>query len=65
MNGRVISVPVAYQNTMDQSSMTPDEYEADLKAVPPTLEHIGEVVEKGMLPPYHPHCRGIVLRRIK
>lgn len=65
MNGKVISVATAYETLMRQSAMTAEEYEADLRSVPPTLAHLGEVVEKGLLPPYHPHCHGMVLRSVK
>ena len=63
MNGRVISVPVAYETMSRQAAMTPEEYETELKRTAPTVDNIASIVGKGMLPPYHPHCRGIVIKR--
>jgi len=64
MNGRIISVPLAYQTMMYQTGLTPEEYSAALASVQPTVENIDTLVAKGALPPYHPHCRGIVIRRV-
>jgi len=65
MNGRVISVSVAYAKMEAQTAMTPEEYEADLRSLTPSIGHEDAVVEAGMLPPYHPHCHGTVIRRIQ
>ncbi|MCK9195449.1 MAG: DUF935 domain-containing protein [Syntrophales bacterium] len=65
MNGRVISVPVAYQKMTEQTAMSAEEYSADLKKIPPTLANLGSIVSSGLLPPYHPHCHGKVIKRVK
>jgi hypothetical protein len=65
MNGRVISVPVAHAKMEAQMAMTPEEYEEDLRSLTPGIGNVDEVVGAGMLPPYHPHCHGTVIRRIK
>jgi len=65
MNGRVISVPIAHAKMEAQMAMTPEEYEEDLRSLTPSIGNIDAVVEAGMLPPYHPHCHGTVIRRIK
>lgn len=64
MNGRVIRVPVAYGKMMQQAEMSTAEYEADLRATVPTLDNIEAFVDGGVLPPYHPHCHGMVIRRV-
>ncbi len=61
MNGKTISVPNAYQKMSEQMDMTPEEYIEDLKANPPTLDRIQSSIDQGMLPPWHPHCRGRVI----
>ncbi|MFA5183298.1 MAG: DUF935 family protein [Syntrophales bacterium] len=65
MNGRVISVPVAYGKMMNQAAMTAKEYENDMRGTVPTVENIDKLVGAGTLPPYHPFCHGMVLRRVK
>ena len=65
MNGQVISVPTAYGKMMDQAGMSASQYEADLRAIAPTLDNVGQMVQQGLLPPYHPHCHGIVIRRTR
>lgn len=68
MNGRVISVPVAYGKMKQQAEMSTAEYEADLRATVPTIDgdtdNTETFVENGLLPPYHPHCHGMVIRRV-
>ena len=64
MNGRVISAATAYSTMMDQATMSPEEYTADLKANVPTVDNIDAFVGQGLLPPYHPHCRGIVIKKM-
>jgi phage gp29-like protein len=65
MNGRVISVPIAYRRMTEQAAMSPEEYIADLQATPATLGNLDDIIESGMLPPYHPHCHGRALKRVK
>ena len=65
MNGRVISVPVAYAKMEAQTAMTPEEYETDLRSLTPAIGREDAIVDAGMLPPYHPNCHGTVIRRVK
>lgn len=72
MNGKVISVSVAYKNMERQMNMTPDEYEADLRQSNAEMNRSAQSVDRadyaasaGLLPPYHPHCRGMVIKRVK
>lgn len=65
VSGRIISVPVAYRKMMQQAAMTTGEYEAEMRATIPSLDNIEGLIADGTLPPYHPHCHGMVLRRIK
>jgi len=64
MNGKIIQVNVAYKNMVDQSGMTDEEYQQFLKDNPPELDSIEDFVDQGMLPPYHPHCRGLIIKRV-
>jgi len=64
MNGKIIQVNVAYKNMINQANMTPEEYEEFLENNPPSLEGIEDYVDQGMLPPYHPHCRGTIIKRL-
>jgi phage gp29-like protein len=64
MNGKIIQVNVAYRNMVDQANMTPEEYQQFLENNPPSLEGIEDYVDQGMLPPYHPHCRGTIIKRL-
>lgn len=72
MNGKVISVETAYTNVERQMEMTPDEYEADLRQSTAELNRMAQALDKieytanaGRIPPYHPHCRGRVIKRVK
>lgn len=72
MNGKIISVAVAYSNMERQMNMEPDEYEADLRAANMEMNRRAQAVDRadyaaaaGMLPPYHPHCRGMVIKRVR
>ena len=64
MNGRVIQVDVAYEMMMKQAGMTDEAYGQFLKDNPPSLEGIEDFVARGILPPYHPNCRGDIKKRI-
>lgn len=64
MNGKIIQVNVAYKNMDNQANMTPEEYQTFLEENPPSLEGIEDFVSQGMLPPYHPHCRGTIIKRL-
>jgi hypothetical protein len=64
MNGKIIQVNVAYKNMMDQAGMSDEEYQQFLRDNPPSLDSIEDFVDQGMLPPYHPHCRGLIIKRI-
>jgi hypothetical protein len=71
MNGQIISVSVAYQNIERQMNMSPEEFEADLRAGGRALNRIAQATERntyaaaaGMLPPYHPGCRGRAIKRV-
>ncbi len=64
MNGKIIQVDVAYKKMIDQANMTPDEYQEFLASNPPSLEGIEDLVDQGMLPPYRPHCRGTIIKRV-
>ena len=64
MNGQIIQVDVAYKNMVDQANMTPEEYQQFLVDNPPSLDGIENYVNQGMLPPYHPYCRGRIIKRL-
>jgi phage gp29-like protein len=64
MDGKVIQVDVAYKMMMDQAGMTDEEYQNFLRDNPPSLDGIEDFVNRGMLPPYHPHCRGDIVKEI-
>lgn len=64
MNGKIISVETAYNTMTRQAGMSPDEYSAEMKAITPTVDNAEALVAAGVLPPYHPHCRGIVIKRV-
>ncbi|TAN40789.1 MAG: DUF935 family protein [Nitrospirae bacterium] len=63
MNGKVIDVSTAYALMQDHINMSPDEYDAQFSAPEnkPTIDNIGGLVNRGYLPPYHPHCRGVIV----
>ncbi|MRR15690.1 MAG: DUF935 family protein [Deltaproteobacteria bacterium] len=72
MNGQVISVATAYAVMERQADMTPDEYEADLRASTAELNRMAQAVDKieytanaGRIPPYHPHCRGMIIKKVR
>lgn len=72
MNGKVISVATAYSVMERQADMTPDEYEADLRQINAEMNRMAQAVDKieytanaGRIPPYHPHCRGTVIKRVR
>jgi hypothetical protein len=64
MNGKVISVETAYQTMAYQTGMSPEAYTAAMASIAPTIENAETMVARGALPPYHPHCRGIVIKRV-
>jgi len=66
IHGRIIRVEVAYRRMKDLAAMSPAEYEAFLKNPDnaPTLDNIENLVNRGMLPPYHPHCHGRIIKRL-
>jgi hypothetical protein len=64
MNGKIIQVNVAYKNMVAQANMSPEEYQNFLEDNPPSLDGIEDYVDQGMLPPYHPHCRGTIIKKI-
>lgn len=65
MNGKIISLPVAFEKITTQMNMTPEEYEADLRSRPLDIKKIDQIVSAGALPPYHPHCRGMAIKAVK
>lgn len=72
MNGKIISVSVAYENIERQMEMSPEDYEADLRQTRMDLNRIGQATDRadhlasvGALPPYHPGCRGRAIKRVK
>ncbi len=64
MNGKIIRVETAFGTMARQAAMSPEEYEQELKSVQPVKDNIGAIIDRGQLPPYHPHCRGIVIKRV-
>jgi phage gp29-like protein len=64
MNGKIIQVNLAFNRMMDQADLTPDEYQQFLEDNPPSLDAIEDFVDQGILPPYHPHCHGRIIKRI-
>lgn len=72
MNGKVISVSVAYANMERQMNMAPEEYEADLRRTNLEMNRMAQAVDRaeyvasaGMVPPYHPHCRGMIIKKVR
>lgn len=65
MNGKVISVGSAHSRMQAQMNMSAEEYEADLKDNVPTVSNAQDFVDGGLLPPYHPHCHGKVIKRVR
>jgi hypothetical protein len=67
MNGKIIKVDVASGKMTEQASMSSEEYEAEFKRDEnkPTLDNIESFVSRGLLPPYHPHCHGRIIKRVK
>jgi hypothetical protein len=64
MNGKIISVAQAFNTMTRQAGMSPDQYAAEMKAITPTVDNADALVAAGVLPPYHPHCHGIVIKRV-
>jgi hypothetical protein len=50
---------------IDQANMTPEEYQTFLEENQAILENIEDYVDRGFLPPYHPHCRGRIIKHIE
>jgi hypothetical protein len=48
----------------DQANMPPEEYQTFLEENQAILENIQDYVDQGLLPPYHPHCRGRIIKRM-
>lgn len=65
MNGKIISMASAHDTMIKQMGMTADQFTADLGKITPTVANAEAMVGRGMLPPYHPHCHGIVIKRVK
>lgn len=72
MNGKVISVATAYAVMERQAGMTPDEYEADLRETNLAMNRTAQAMDRadyaadaGLVPPYHPNCRGTVIKRVR
>jgi hypothetical protein len=65
MDGKIIQVDIAFKRMSKQAAMTPEEYEEEMRNNPPSLDSIEDFVDQGLLPPYHPHCRGRIIKRIK
>ncbi len=67
MNGKIIRVDIAYMKMTEQTAMSPEQYEAEFERDDnkPTLDNIESFVNRGLLPPYHPHCHGRIMKRIK
>lgn len=66
MDGKIISVANAYNRMQEHMAMSPEEYQAQF-AEPdnqPTIENMDKLVAAGALPPYHPHCRGRVIKQL-
>jgi phage gp29-like protein len=64
MNGKIISVDLAYKNMSRQMDLSPEQYIAEISANRPTIGNIEAFADKAMLPPYHPNCKGIVIKRM-
>lgn len=68
MNGKIVSVTTAYNRMQNEMAMTPDEYEASLRTQVSGLgnaDRVEKTISAGMLPPYHPHCRGMVIKKVR
>jgi len=72
MNGKIIGVETAFAVTDRQARMNPEEYEADLRAANQEMTRMAQAgsqadyaADAGMVPPYHPHCRGMVIKRVR
>lgn len=67
MHGRVIAVETAYGHMEDLSEMSPEEYEQYLKTNPPVAlpDNVDLFLARGDVPPYHPFCRGRLIKKVK
>jgi hypothetical protein len=65
MNGKIISVATAHNTMTRHAGMSPDEYSAEMKTITPAVGNAEALVARGVLPPYHPHCHGIVIKRVR
>lgn len=67
IHGKIIRVDTAHNRMTEISGMSPEEYEASFKVQgnQPTLDNIEGFVARGELPPYHPHCHGRIIKRIR
>jgi hypothetical protein len=71
INGKIIQVDVAFNKMIDQANMTPEEYDAEMKNNQPYWDdslknfNVEDFVDQGLLPPYHPHCRGTIIAKVK
>ena len=67
IDGTVIGVEKAYSTMQDLSQMSPEDYQAYLSNPDnqPRLDNMQSMVDSGMLPPYHPHCRGRIIKRVR
>ena len=68
MNGKPIQVDVAFSKMMAQTDMTPEEYEEEMRNNQPKFDganwNVEDFLDSGLLPPYHPNCRGTIIKRI-
>jgi phage gp29-like protein len=64
MNGQIIRVDRAHETLQRMKDMSTSEFEAFLKSNKAILENAEDFVDSGMLPPYHPHCHGRIIKRV-
>ena len=67
MHGKIISVNTAYSRMTDLAGMSPEEYQSQFTDTgnQPTLDNLESFVSSGALPPYHPHCHGRIIKRVR
>jgi len=67
IDGAVIGVEKAYSNMLEMTKMSPEDYETYLRDEnnSPALQNMQSFVDAGKLPPYHPHCHGKIIKRVR
>jgi hypothetical protein len=67
MHGKTISVPTANQHMQEMTAKTPEEAMAWFKDPDnsATVENAVALLAKGVAPPFHPFCRGKLIKKVR